>query len=139
MPRGTKASKERKRHIVAKGKVAGTKTKKIAAEAGCHPRHVERLSHDPATQILVAQLMRPYHDELASIVERSILAVNEALIAKTQRGKPNHEIRLRAVGRASELLHLAQGDKPADPATVGMVTWEEFVVMYRRRTEQHAG
>ena len=133
MPSGSKGEKERKRKIVARGVVAGKKTKAIAREAGASERHVERLVNEPETRLLITRIMRPHHARLEKLAVKAIAAVEGALTAKLAKGTPDHEIRLRAVGRYAELVHLAQGDGPApqiDPAG-GVWTWEQFVVVHR--------
>lgn len=134
MPTGSKSEKEAKRRIVAKGVVAGKKVRAIAAEAGCNTRHVQRLRDEPATQFLITDLMKPHRAKLAKLVDKSITAVGLALVAKTT-DKHDHMARLRAVGRTKQLLEMAEGTKPEPGADAGQVTWEEFTVMYRRRTE----
>ena len=134
MPRNTKAEKEAKRRIVARGVVAGKKTRAIAREAGCKERHVERLAAEPATQLIVTELMRPHHKKLATLAKKAVAAVERGLDAKTRRGTPIHEIQLRAVGRFADLAHLAQGDQVASSDEAGLVTWEQFLVLYRSRT-----
>lgn len=136
MPRATRTEKERKRAVVAKGLAAGKKPRAIAAEANCGTRHVERLAAEPATQFLIAEAMRPHHDKLRDLAKKAVAAVDRGLTARTPRSNmPMHEIQLRAVGRCAELLHLAQGDKPVEPDGNGLVTWQEFVLLYRSRTE----
>lgn len=136
MPRGSKGTKEAKRRVVARGIVKGKTTKAIAREAGCAERHVERLAAEPATEFLITEIMRPHRERLEKLAKKSIDAVDEALSATYIKGKPNHEIRLRAVRRYRDLAEMAQG-KPSDELeqTSGLVTWEEFVVLYRRRTD----
>ena len=137
MPRATKTEKERKRAVVARGLAAGKKPKAIAAEANCGTRHVERLAAEPATQFLIAEAMRPHHEKLRDLAKKAVAAVDRGLTARNTRNRPVHEIQLRAVGRFGELLHLAQGDKPPEPDSRGLVTWQEFVLLYRSRTETH--
>jgi hypothetical protein len=131
--RGSKATKEAKRRVVAKGVVAGKCTKEIARAAGCKARHVERLAAEPKTQLLITDLLRPYHARLEMLAKKAIHAVDVALAAK-YKGQPDHMARLRAVGRYAELLELAQGTKVTDAGERGLVTWEQFVVLYRGRS-----
>lgn len=136
MPRGTKAEKERKRRVVAEGIVAGKSSRAIAAEAGCDARHVQRLAEEPATQFLVTDILRPHRERLARLAATAVTAVARALVAKDGK-KADHIVRLRAIGRYGQLLELAQGGKVETPAAENgpMVTWEEFVVLYRSRKE----
>lgn len=134
MPTGSKSEKERKRRIVAAGVVAGKKPTAIAREAGCKTRHAQRLADEPATQFLITEMMRPHHKKLAKLVEKSITAVSLALGAKTT-DKHDHSARLRAVGRTKQLLELAQGQAAEGAGEGGLVTWEEFTLLYRKRTE----
>jgi len=130
--RGSKAAKEAKRRVVAQGLVAGKPTKVIARAAGCKARHVERLAAEPKTQFLVTEILRPYHERLGKLAKKAIHAVDVALAAK-YKGQPDHMARLRAVGRYGELVEMAQGTKAHDQVDRGLVTWEEFVLLYRSR------
>lgn len=135
MAKATKGQKEAKRRTVAKGVLAGKPRKTIAREAGCSPRHVERLAREPETQFLITEALRPHRERLNKLAEKAIAAISVALGAKTS-DKQNHFIRLRAVERWGDLLEMAQG-KPAEKTEsgAGLVTWEEFVVLYRQRKE----
>lgn len=134
MPRASKGSKEAKRRTVVRGVVAGKRTPTIAKEAGCSERHVERLAAEPGTQFLIAEALRPYTDDLCELVGNAIKVVKSAMVAK-KKDTADHIVRLRAVERYGELLEYAQG-KPTEDAgsTTPQLTWEEFVVMYRKGT-----
>lgn len=143
MPKASRGAKEQKRRVVARGVVAGKSTRAIAAEAGCNPRHVRHLAAEPETEFLIREIMRPYYDRLAKMAKSALIAVDGALKAEIGRGRfkrPDHEIRLRAIGRFRTLAEMAQG-KPSLEAEgpTGLVTWEEFVVLYRKRTEHGDG
>jgi hypothetical protein len=135
MPRGSKAAKEAKRRTVAKGIVAGKSTAQIAKDAACNTRHVERLAAEPETQLLITDLMKPHRAKLECLVEKAIAAVDSALVAK-RTDKADHMARLRAVGRTRDLVTMAAG-KPHEETDAGggLVTWEEFVVLYRKKTQ----
>jgi hypothetical protein len=137
MPRKAKAEKEKKRRVVAKGVVAGKPIKTVAREAKCSTRHVERLAAEPATQYLITAALRPHQAKLTKMVERMITAVNVALVAKKE-DTQDHIARLRAVERGRDLLELAQGKPSADVEQQGpaLVTWEEFLVLYRRKEQR---
>jgi hypothetical protein len=135
MPRGTRADKEAKRRAVAKGVAEGKSATAIAKEAGCKRRHVERLKQEPETQLLITEMLRPHRRKLEKLVEGALAVVGAGLKAKVGT-RVDHEIRLRSVGRVKQLLELAQGgqvEKPSEGA--GLVTWEEFVVLYRKKVE----
>ena len=136
MPRGTRAGKQAKRIAVAKGVAAGKSATAIAKDAGCKRRNVERLKQEPETQLLITEMMRPHRQQLEKLVDSALKAVAAGLRATTARKRPDHEIRLRSVGRVKQLLELAQGERVEKPTeTTGLVTWEEFVLLYRRRTQ----
>jgi hypothetical protein len=140
MPSGTKAGKEAKRRTVARGLVAGKGSDEIAAEAKCCRRHVQTLAAEAETQFLITEMMRPHRARLAELAKNAITAVGRALIAKNGT-HADHTTRLRAVGRYRQLLEMAQGTKVAGADTEDgpMVTWEEFVVLYRSRQQPAEG
>ena len=133
--KGSHSEKEAKRRVIAKGVVAGKSAKAIATEAGCTRRHVERLKDEPATAFLITEIMRPYHERLQKMALVAIQAVESAMKATHDGCLPDHDVRLRGVRRYRDLAELAQG-KPSDQAEqgTGLVTWEEFEVLYRKRT-----
>jgi len=140
MPKGTKASKEAKRRVVARGVIAGQTPKQIAAEAQASVRHVERLVSEPETQLIIADMMRPHRRTLEALTVKALDAVDRALDAQRDDGNANHEIQLRAVGRLKTMLELAQGRKEVEAQEPGLVTWEQFVMLYAKRAEVvHAG
>lgn len=135
MPRGAKSQKEAKRQIVARGIAAGKSTKKIAAEAGCGPRHVQRLASEIDTQVLIVEMLRPHRRKLAAAVKKALDAVDRGLSAK-KKSPHDHLVQLRAVERLNDLLKLAQGNpEQGREKEAGQVTWEEFVVMWGKRQE----
>jgi len=138
VPTGTRAGKESKRRTVAGGVIAGKGTQAIAAAAGCQPRYVQRLASEPETQVLITAMLAPQRERLAKMAQKAVNAVEKALIAR-KTDLSDHIVRLRAVERYGELLALAQG-KPREAAGDGVqVTWEQFTLMYERRTTQLAG
>lgn len=137
MPKASKAEHERKRLIVAKGKVAGKKRPAIAQEANCSESQVTKIEREPATQLLVADLMRPHHRAIEKLAAKAVKAVERGLEAKTANGRHIHEIQLRAVGRFAELAHLAQGADKVSDNDSGLITWQQFVLIYNQR-EAHA-
>lgn len=139
MATGTKPNKERKRRAVVAGVLAGKSLADIAEEAGCGKRHAQRLRAEPETQLLITDLMRPYHAALERLVPRVIRAINRGLTAqKTTRS--DLPVQLLAVRRAKDVLLLAQGtvaSAPASAATPGTTTtWEEIKVRYRKYAEE---
>jgi hypothetical protein len=127
--------KERKRRIVAAGKIAGEKAAKIAASGKMSKRHVERLAAEPETQFLITKSLQPYQAKLVKLLPAVIAAIAGALKAK-KTDKADHFSRLRGVERFRDLLDLAQGGKPPElPEQTGtpQYTWEEFVALYARR------
>jgi hypothetical protein len=118
--------------------IAGKGTQAIAAAAGCQPRYVQRLASEPETQVLITAMLAPQRERLAKMAQKAVNAVEKALIAR-KTDLSDHIVRLRAVERYGELLALAQG-KPREAAGDGVqVTWEQFTLMYERRTTQLAG
>jgi len=131
MPRSTKAEKETKRRKVATGAVAGKPTRAIAREAGCTPRHAQRLASEPATQFLITEALRPHRARLTKLAGQALAVVASGLRAK-KKTPIDHFTRLRSVERLGDLLELAQGKKTEDlEAARPQWTWEEFVVLYR--------
>jgi hypothetical protein len=134
LPKATKPEKEAKRRTVAKGVVAGKPTRAIAKKAGCTTRHVERLANEPETQFLITDALRPHHKKLAKLAGKAITAVTTALGAKRS-DSADHVVRLRAIERYGDLLEFAQGKpKESQESDGAQFTWEEFVLLYRRKT-----
>jgi hypothetical protein len=99
---------------------------------------VQRLASEPETQVLITAMLAPQRERLAKMAQKAVNAVEKALIAR-KTDLSDHIVRLRAVERYGELLALAQG-KPREAAGDGVqVTWEQFTLMYERRTTQLAG
>lgn len=130
--KGSRAAKEAKRRVVAAGVIAGKPTGEIARDAKCDARHVERLANEPATRFLIADAMAPHRERLTRLAGKAVAAVAGALGAKTT-DKADHMARLRAVGRFGDLCKLAQGVEEADAASARQFTWEEFLIVWRRR------
>lgn len=139
MPSGSKHGKEAKRRVVAEGLIKGEKKSAIAQKAGCSLRHAQDIAAEPATQVLVTQLLAPYRVRMRRLVPKVLNAIEKALVARTT-DKSDHPARLRAVGRAAQLLEMAQGGKVETRTDdgAGLVTWEEFQVLYRRRVGETA-
>ena len=138
MPRKANAEKEKKRRVVAKGVVAGRPTAKIAAEAGCTVRNVQRIASEPATQFLITEALQPHREELEQLAGDVIKAIGGGLRALKD-DPEDHVVRLRAIERYGDMLQLAQG-KPKEESEQGpvQITWEEFVVLYRKQSEVRA-
>lgn len=135
MPRGSKAEKEAKRRTVAAGVVAGKSTRTIAREVAATTRHVERLAAEPATRFLIADALKPHHAALVKLGKEAIAAVRGGLKAKLT-DPADHMARLRAVGRFADLARMAQGvEDVGEPGSSKQITWEEFQVIWRSRTE----
>ncbi len=138
MPKATKAEKEQKRRKVATGAVAGKTTRVVARDAGCTPRHAQRLANEPATQFLITEALAPHRAKLSRLAEKAIRCVESGLRA-VKTTNVDHFTRLRAVERYADLLGLAQGKKTEDlDANRPLVTWEEFIVLYRARGTSNA-
>jgi hypothetical protein len=134
------AQHERRRQIVAKGVVAGKQRAAIAAEAGVSTRQVHRITHEPATEFLIAEMMRPHRERLAHLADQALTSVERALKATVGKGKlkrPDYEIQLRAVGRLGELLEMAETES-AEKRGAGVHSWEEFVLVYQRHKQEAA-
>jgi len=136
----TQSEKERKRRIVAGGRIQGKAQAAIAREAGCSIRHVQRLSAEPETQLLIRDLLAPYRARLQQLVPKAIRAVERGLVAQKVT-RSNHAVQLHAVRRAKDLLVLAQGElpPPVHDEPLGQITWEEYLVMYHKRMGTTSG
>jgi len=138
MPSGTKTEKALKRRVVAAGAIAGKPTKAIAAKAGCSSRHVARLAAEAETQFLIAEAFRPQREKLRLMAKRAVSAVERGLKAQ-KKTKSDHVVQLRAVARYADLVELAAGNATSQSRESGkgrrLVTWEEFLVIGRGRTE----
>ena len=132
MPKGSKAQKEAKRRVVARGVVEGKSTRTIAREAKCDPRHVERLANEPATRFIIADALAPHRERLTRLAGKAVNAVERALVARVT-DKADHMARLRAVGRFGDLARMAQGIEAVDADAAKQVTREEFLVIWGRR------
>jgi hypothetical protein len=110
-----------------------------AREAGITERSVDRIAGEPETQFLTAHIMRPYRGKLMELVEKSLIAVEDALTATVGQGKrkrPNHEIRLHAVKQLVHLLRLAEGEPTDHPPQLH--SWEDFVLTYHKHKQEEA-
>lgn len=135
MPRGSKAQKEAKRRVVAKGIVAGKSTAAIAREAKTGKRHVERLATEPETQLLITDLMKPHRKKLEGLLKKSVEAVEAALKAN-RTDMADHRARMYGVRRTKDLLEMAEGKRDGDDAPIRKFsgTMEELLVLYRKVT-----
>jgi len=136
MPTGTKSEKAARRRKVAGALVAGKPLGAAAQAAGCSKRHVQRLEREPETQFLIAEALRPHQKLLTKMAGKAIKAVERSLTARKTDGA-DRIVQLRAVERYGELMALAQGKETAAAERDGLVTWEEFVVLFRSRRETH--
>ena len=108
MPTCPKSEHERKRRVVARGTLQGKKTAAITQEAGCGERHVRTIQAEKATQVLISNLLRPYHENLRRLIPKAIRAVHRGLQAqKTTRS--DIAVQMRAVRRARDLLVQHEG------------------------------
>ena len=123
-----KVERTRKQRIVAAGKVAGKRTRDIAREVGVQPNQVARIARNPATRLLIEELLEPEYDRIRKLAHKAVSAVDRALEAKNSRGKHLYEIQLRGVGRFATLAHLAVGDQPPAQQAPGVMTWQQFLV-----------
>jgi hypothetical protein len=118
--------------------VVGKPTNAIAREAGCTPRHAQRLASEPETQFLITEALRPHRKRLERMAAHAIRVVDSGLRAN-KKTPIDHFTRLRAVERYADLMQLAQGKKTEDlDANRPMVTWEEFIVLYHSRGSSNA-
>lgn len=113
----SKFEHERKRLVVAGGRLLGNRTAAIAKQVGCSERHVRTILAEEATQILISNLLGPYREDLRRLIPKVIRALYRGLQAqKTTRS--DMAAQMRAVGRGLDLLRLAQGvAEPAPAAT----------------------
>ncbi len=129
MPTGSKGEKERKRRIVAKGIAAGKRTKAIAKEAKCTTRHVQALAKEPATRIIITELLAPYRAQMEAAIPLVLQAIKAGLKAK-KTDSADHKTRLRATDKLHKYMELAQGVQVS--AEREGVTVEELTVLYKR-------
>ena len=123
-----KAAHVRRRRIVAAGKVAGKTNHAIAKEAGVRSATAARIAREPATRLLIEELLEPEYGRIRKLAHKAVSAVERALDARNSRGRHLYEIQLRGVGRFATLAHLAAGDRPPEPQAPGTMTWQQFVV-----------
>jgi hypothetical protein len=138
LKRSGKPEQESRRRRVAAAVVAGKQTKVIAQAEGLTRRRVQRIAAQPATRLLIAELMQPHHQKLRELAAEAVKAVERGLKAKTSGGRHEHEIQLRAVGRFGDLAHLAQGSDRPQGDGEGLVTWQRFIVLYEQREKEAA-
>jgi hypothetical protein len=137
--KGTKASKAARRSIVARGKVAGAPTRKIAQAARCSERHVERLAAEPETALEIRELLKPHTDRLKKSLVKALDAIDRGLTAK-KKTPHDHEVQLRAAGRLGEFLTLTKGeDHGGEGGRKFQGTFEELLVLYRQVTADAGG
>jgi hypothetical protein len=106
----------------------------IAKAAGCGPRYVQRLAAEPATRMIIAELLQPYQRELEAAIRLALAAILAALKAK--HGDPtDHATRLRATEMLRAYLELAQGGEA--PPRAG-ATWEDIKIAYLKYRERQA-
>lgn len=137
--RGSTAAKQRKAEIVARGIVAGKNYSTIAREAGCSPRHVQKLASEQSTKIIISELLAPHRAQLARMIAPALAAIGRAMKAK-KTSKEDHYAQLNGVDRLGRYLEMAQG-KLAEEAPAGhkQITWEEFLVLYHGRKQTTEG
>lgn len=124
----TKVEGTRKRRVVAAGKIAGKPSRKIAKEIGVTPNQVARIARQPATRLLIEELLEPEYERIRELAHKAVSAVDRALEAKNSRGRHLYEIQLRGVGRFATLAHLAAGDRPPEAQIPGAMTWQQFLI-----------
>jgi hypothetical protein len=126
--------KEARRRTVAKGIIAGKKTKDIAREAQTTPRTVQRIQNEPETRRLIADLLKPHWKRFDKSIIAALNAIDRALRAM-KKDRVDHGMRLRATERLGQYLELAQtGTRAGQPE----ITWEQFVRLYHKRQQQLA-
>jgi hypothetical protein len=134
----TKTGRVLKRRAVAAGAILGVPAAAIAQQVGYSERQVRRTLADPATQFLIADIMRPHRDKLRLMAKRAVAVVERGMKAQ-KKDKADHFTQLRAVERFGELLELAGGESAAAKAKEKggrqLVTWEEFLLIGRGRQE----
>jgi hypothetical protein len=135
MATSTKSEQAKRRRTIAKGAVAGKPLKAIAREAQCSKRQVQRVEAEPETQFLISEALRPHRQRLTKLAGKVISAVERGLLAR-KTDKADRIVQLRAVERYADLVGLAQGKAAApEGGDRSLVTWEEFVILYRSRKE----
>jgi len=138
---GTVASKERKRRVIAAGKIAGKSNRQIAQDAGCSERHVDRVAAEPATKDLVRDLLRPHEQRLKRALTMALDAIDRGLVAKLKTPH-DHGAQLSAAGSLREFLELLRVN-PKELVEAGQqppqFTWEEFEGAIKMRASRQAG
>jgi len=134
-PKKPEKEKGKRRAIVAAGKMSGRSIKYIAKDAGISEREAYRVAAEPETRLIIQTMMEPYRKQLERLAERAIAAVDVALQANKD-DVADHPTRLRAIGRFKQLAEMAAGQRSEDHAGgEQIITWEQFVVLYRKRNE----
>lgn len=140
MARGNSVTKKTKRQLVAAGKIAGKSSEQIATEAGCSERHVKRLAAEPETKIVVRDLLSKHQAKLKRLVEKSLTSIERSLDATPNSTKHDHRTQLAGAAELRAWASLLKGDvktlaESGDLGGLPQVTWEEFQLIYRRRTD----
>ena len=131
--RASKPEKAAKRAVVARGVAAGKNTRAIAREAKCSQRHVQRLSEEPETKLLIAETLRPHHKRLVKLVERALIAIERGLKAK-KKTTEDHFTQLRATERVAQYAELAQGGAAtAETGGEVLLTWEQLCTLMKAK------
>lgn len=122
---------------VAAGKLANQSREDIAKAAGCTLRHVRRLEDEPETQLLARDMLKPHERKLKKLVDKALVSISRSLDAKLKTVY-DHRAQMIAAGRLREYLELLRVDArelaDADAEGLPQFTWEEFMLIYRRKS-----
>ena len=124
-PTGVGRCRQRARHVIAEGVVAGKPITAIARELGVWRSWASREAHAPQTRERGDALADQYHEVIDALFETVLNAIVRGLAARkftTRNGKrfdkgPDHRVRLKAAGLLLELLKARDGglaDRPKD-------------------------
>lgn len=85
-------------------------------------------------------MLSKHEAKLKRLVEKSLTSIERALDAKPNSTKHDHNIQLRAAAELRSWADLIETDvkslvQQGDDGGLTQVTWEEFQMIYRRRTE----
>lgn len=141
--------------MVIAGKMAGEPNARIALEAGCSERHVDRLAAEPETRLSIQALLQKRAARIDRMVGRAMDAIEAALTATlpADPGKaaripaaaatgletpveptyiPDHDTRLRAADQLRKWVELlAENQVPGGEE--GEMSIDRFVVLYERK------
>lgn len=141
----TSATRETRRQKIAAAVVEGKPIAAVARETGVSRSWASREANSDGTKLLISELLDAHRDRVATLVDKALTRIDEALDATDlegvpQQGKkkgelvfpPDHRVRLLAAKRIVE-LSLAGRVREESRQEV-TITWEAFVGLYNAKT-----